>query len=59
MRGVVIEEKYINRTQYLDLVYSQSETLFELIPHTLVPSTDPSKPPFEPPLDGVLGSGQP
>ena len=32
MGGVVTEEQAINSTQYLDLVYSQSETLYDLIP---------------------------
>jgi hypothetical protein len=33
MGGVVTEEKAINHAQYLDLVYSQSDTLYDLIPH--------------------------
>jgi hypothetical protein len=44
MGGVITEEEAISHAQYLDLVYSQSGTLYELIlnaPHT---STDPSKP---------------
>ena len=31
MGGVVTEEQAINRSQYLDLVYSQSDTLYDLI----------------------------
>jgi hypothetical protein len=30
--------------QYLDLVYSQSDTLYDLIPHAPHPSNDPSRP---------------
>ena len=33
MGGDVTEEQAINHTQYLDLVYSQSGTLYDLIPH--------------------------
>jgi hypothetical protein len=33
MGGVVTEEEAIARAQYLDLVYSQSGTLYELIPN--------------------------
>jgi hypothetical protein len=34
MGGVVTEEEVIARAQYMDLVYSQSGTLYELIPNT-------------------------
>ena len=44
--------------QYLDLVYSQSGTLYDLIPHAPRPTTDPSRPTAEPPIDGILGSIQ-
>jgi hypothetical protein len=44
MGGVVTEEEAIARAQYLDLVYSQSGTLYELIPNDPRTSTDPSKP---------------
>jgi hypothetical protein len=37
MGGVVTEEEAIARAQYLDLVYSQSGTLYELIPNATVP----------------------
>ena len=30
--GIVIEEKVIARAQYLDLIYTQSGTLYEMIP---------------------------
>jgi hypothetical protein len=42
MGGVVIEEKAINRAQYLDLVYSQMSTLYDLIPDAPCPSTNPT-----------------
>ena len=58
MGGVVTEEQSISRTQYLDLVYSQSSTLYDLIPHAPQPTTDPSRPATEPPTDGILGSVQ-
>jgi hypothetical protein len=44
MGGVITEEEAIARAQYLDLVYSQSVTLYELIPNAPCPSTHPSKP---------------
>ena len=59
MGDVVTEEQEISRTQYLDLVYSQSKTLYDLIPQAPRPSTDPTKPPPENLVDGVVGSIQP
>lgn len=58
MGGCVTEEQAITRAQYLDLVYSQSGTLYELLPDTLWPSFDPvaSKSQAVPPVDGVIGS---
>jgi hypothetical protein len=44
MGGVVTEEVAIAHTQYLNLVYYQSCTLYELIPIVPRTSTDPSKP---------------
>ena len=58
MGSVVTEEKDISRAQYLDLVYSQSGTLYDLIPQAPLPSTDPAKPPTKVPLDGIVGSIQ-
>ena len=58
MGGVITEEKDISRSQYLDFVYSQSGTLYDLIPQAPHPSTDPPKPPAEVPVDGVVGSIQ-
>ena len=58
MGGVVTVEKAISRAQYLDLVYSQSETLYDLIPQAPLPSIDPSKPPAETLVDGIVRSIQ-
>ena len=55
MGGVVTKEQAISHAQYLDLVYSQSGTLYDLIPHAPRPTTDPSRPATEPPIDGILG----
>jgi hypothetical protein len=56
MGGVITEEESIAHAQYLDLVYSQSGTLYELIPNAPHPSTDPSKPSSTAHTDGVIGS---
>jgi hypothetical protein len=56
MGGVVTEEEAIAHAQYLDLVYSQSGTLYELIPNAPRTSTDPSKPSSTAHSDGVIGS---
>jgi hypothetical protein len=39
MGGVVTEEQTINCAQYLDLVYSQTGTLYDLLPDLPHPST--------------------
>jgi hypothetical protein len=39
MGGVVIEEQAISHAQYLDLVYSQTGTLYDLLPDPPRPST--------------------
>ena len=59
MGGVVTEDQAIIHAQYLDLVGSQSRNLYDLIPQDPHPSTDPTKPPTETPIDGVVGSIQP
>ena len=59
MGGAVTEEKAICQAQYLDLVYSQSRTLYDLIPQAPHPSTEPTKPPAEIHVDGVVGSIHP
>ena len=58
MGGAVTEEQAISQAQYLDLVYSQSGTLYDLIPQAPHPSTDPAKPPAETPVYGIVGSIQ-
>ena len=58
MGSVVTEENSISRAQYLDLVYSQSRTLYDLIPQAPLLSTDPAKPPVEVRLYGIVGSIQ-
>jgi hypothetical protein len=55
MGGVITEEEAIARAQYLDLVYSQSGTLYELIPNAPHTSIDPSKPSSTTHADGVIG----
>jgi hypothetical protein len=56
MGGVVTEEEAISREQYLDLVYSQFSTLYDLIPNSIHATTDPSKPSYSSHADGVIGS---
>ena len=58
MGGAVTEEQAISQAQYLDLIYSQSRTLYDLIPQALRPSTDPKRPPADVPIDGIVGSIQ-
>lgn len=57
MGGCVTEDQAIARAQYLDLVYSQSGILYELLPNAPWSSSDsaPSKSPVVPPVDGVIG----
>ena len=43
MGGMVTEEETIARAQYLDLVYSQSGTLYDLLPNVARANADPSK----------------
>jgi hypothetical protein len=56
MGGVVTEEEVIARAQYLDFVYLQSGTLYELIPNSTHATNDPSKPSSTSHADGVIGS---
>jgi hypothetical protein len=46
MGGVITEVKAISRSQYLDLVYSQTSTLYDLIPDAPCPSTNPTPTPL-------------
>ena len=59
MGGVFTEEQAISRAQYIELVYSQSGTLYNLIPQAPRPSTDLAKPLAETPIDGFIGSIHP
>ena len=56
MGGIVTEEESIAWSQYLDLIYSQSGTLYELIPNAAQDTTDPSKPSSSLHADGIIGS---
>ena len=42
MGGVVTKEQAIARARYMDLVYSQSGTLYEIIPQASRASNDPN-----------------
>ena len=56
MGGVVTEEQTIAQAQYLDLVYSQSGTLYDFLSNVAQANTDPSKPSSSSHADGVIGS---
>jgi hypothetical protein len=63
MGGVFTEEQAISHAQYLDLVYSQMGTLYELLPDVPHPSTSATSitPATSHAADGVIGTfhGQP
>jgi hypothetical protein len=56
MGGTITEEETIARAQYLDLVYSQSGTLYEFLLNVYRANTNPSKPSSSSHADGVIGS---
>ena len=56
MSGAVIEEDVIQHAQHLDLIYSQSGTLYDIIPQALHPSNDQSRSAPGPHANGVIGS---
>jgi hypothetical protein len=56
MGGAVTEEETIAWAQYLDLVYSQFGTLYELRPNVSRANDDPSKPSYSSHAEGVIGS---
>jgi hypothetical protein len=60
MGGVVTEEQAISHAQYLDLVYSQTGTLYDLLPELPRPSTSNTSttPAASHAVDGVIGSAQ-
>jgi outer membrane biosynthesis protein TonB len=56
MGRLVTEEQAINSSQYIDLVYSHTVTLYDMIPHSPCSSTNPNRtPPAEyHVVDGVI-----
>jgi hypothetical protein len=56
MGGAVTEEQAIAWGQYLDLVYSQYGTLYDLLLNVSQANTDPSKSSSSSHADGVIGS---
>jgi hypothetical protein len=58
MGGVIIEEKAISRAQYLDLIYSQTGTLYDLLPDLPRPGSSiiSTTPAASHVADGVIGS---
>jgi hypothetical protein len=56
MGGAATEEETITWAQYLDLVYSQSSTLYDFLPNVARTNTNPSKPSSSSHADGVIGS---
>ena len=54
--GAVTEEDAIRRAQHLDLIYSQSGTLYDISPNAPQPSNDIPRMTPGPPADGVIGS---
>lgn len=57
--SIYLNQTYYSRAQYLDLVYSQSDTLYDLIPNAPRPSNDPSRPSTESHVDGLIYSVKP
>jgi hypothetical protein len=53
MDGAVTEEQAITRAQYLDLVYSQSGTLYDFLSNVSRANIDPSKPSSSYHADGL------
>ena len=58
MGGVVTEEQTIRHAQYLNIIYSQTNTLYDLIPDAPRPSTTATSttPTTSHVVDGVIGS---
>jgi hypothetical protein len=58
MGGVVTEEQAISHSQYLDLVYSQMGTLYDLLPDAPCSSTTATStnPAASHAIDGVIGT---
>jgi hypothetical protein len=60
MGGIVTEEQAIIRAQYLDLVYSQTGTLYDFLPELLHPhsSSTSTATAASHTTDGVIGTAQ-
>jgi hypothetical protein len=60
MGGLVTKEQDISRAQYIDLVYSQTRTLYDLLPDLPHPNTSSTSttPAASHAVDGVIGSSQ-
>jgi hypothetical protein len=60
MGGIVTKEQAISRAQYLDLIYSQMRTLYDLLPELCHPNTSstPTIPAASHAADGVIGTVQ-
>jgi len=56
MSVVVTEEQEISCSRYLDLIYLQTGTLYDLIPHAPLLLNDPSRTAPESHVNGVVGS---
>ena len=56
MSGAVTEEDFIRHAQHLDLIYSQSGTLYDIIPNAPRPSNDQPRTAPRPHANGVIGS---
>ena len=56
MSEVVTEEDVIRRAQHLDLIYSQSGTLYDIIPQAPRPSNDKLWTALGLHADGMIGS---
>jgi hypothetical protein len=55
---VFSEEEAIMRAQQLELIYSQSGMLYEILPDAPRSTLDKSKQKFGPHVDGIVGSTQ-
>ena len=55
MSGAVTKEDVIRRAQHLDLIYSQSGTLYDIIPNAPQPLNDQPRTAPRPHADGVIG----
>jgi hypothetical protein len=58
MGGVLMEEQAISRAQYLDLIYSQTGTLYDFLPYAPHPSTSATSttPVASHASDGMIGA---